>query len=150
MMVRLVAFTLCAHERLIFGKGLSDDTEPDLWQHDYDGSIELWVELGLPEDKLLRRASHRAKQGLVVCYGGTIVDKWWKDAQKTAQELTNLTVISLDPEMTEGLVQLCQRTMQIQCNIQDGQLWFSDHAHSVVVQPRILKMAKPALFELES
>ena len=60
MMLRLVAFALCAHERLQFGKGISEDSEPDLWQHDYSGDIALWIELGLPDDKLLRRAAHRA------------------------------------------------------------------------------------------
>lgn len=150
MMLRLVAFVLCAHERLVFGKGLSEDSEPDLWQHDYDGSIELWVELGLPEEKLLRRASHRAKQGMVLAYGGSVVDKWWKDAQKVCNELDNLTVVAIEPDETTALTQLCQRTMHLQCNIQDGQLWFSDDSHSVQIQPRVLKMSTPALFTLES
>ena len=56
MMLRLVAFALCADERLLFGKGISEDSEPDLWQHNLSGEIELWVELGLPDEKLLRRA----------------------------------------------------------------------------------------------
>lgn len=30
VMVRLIAFTLYANESLVFGKGLSDDDEPDL------------------------------------------------------------------------------------------------------------------------
>jgi len=131
MMLRLVAFTLCAHERLVFGKGISEDAEPDLWQHDYGGNIELWIELGLPEDKLLRRAAHRAQQGMVLAYGGTVVDKWWKDAQKT-------------------LANLCQRTMQLQCTIQEGQLWFADSNHSVVINPRLLQQSNPPLFQLES
>ena len=32
LMVRLIAFALYAHEALSFGKGLSEDDEPDLWQ----------------------------------------------------------------------------------------------------------------------
>ena len=61
-MLRLVAFALCADERLQFGKGISEDSEPDLWQHDYGGNIELWIELGLPEEKRLRRASHKSQR----------------------------------------------------------------------------------------
>ncbi len=150
MMLRLVAFVLCAHERLVFGKGLSEDSEPDLWQHNYDGTIELWVELGLPDEKLLRRAAHRAAMGMVLSYGGTVVDKWWKDAQKICQDLANLTVVAIDANESAALAQMCQRTMQLQCTIQDGQLWFSDGTDSVQIQPRVLKASTPALFTLES
>jgi len=38
MMVRLLAFALAADETLTFGKGLSTDEEPDLWQKDLTGS----------------------------------------------------------------------------------------------------------------
>ncbi len=149
MMLRLVAFTLCADERLVFGKGISEDSEPDLWQHNLSGEIELWVELGLPDEKLLRRASHRAKQGLVLAYGGTVVDKWWKDAQKNAQELSNLTVVAIKADESAALAKLCQRSMQLQCTIQEGQLWFADNQQSVVINPVVLKSAASPLFTLE-
>ena len=149
MMLRVVAFALCAHERLTFGKGISEDSEPDLWQHDYSGDVELWIELGLPEEKLLRRASHRAKQGMVLAYGGTVVDKWWKDHAKIANDLKNLTVVAIAADESQALAALCQRTMQLQCTIQEGQLWFADHGQSVVLNPRLLKTAEPALFNLE-
>lgn len=150
MMLRLVAFSLCAHERLVFGKGISEDAEPDLWQHDYDGSIDLWVELGLPDDKLLKRGAHRAKQALVLAYGGSVVDKWWKDAHKTGRELLNLTVVSIQPSDAAALATLCQRTMQLQCTIQDGQLLFSDGQQSVMVQPQCLQHSNPPLLQLEA
>ena len=44
MMVRILAFVLHAHEALSFGKGLSTDDEPDLWQKDLTGAIELWID----------------------------------------------------------------------------------------------------------
>ena len=44
-MIRLLAFALNAHERLEFGKGISDSNEPDLWRKDLagmsDGSMNL-------------------------------------------------------------------------------------------------------------
>ena len=49
LMVRLIAFTLYANEALTFGKGLSDDEEPDLWQKDLTGAIQLWIDVGLPD-----------------------------------------------------------------------------------------------------
>ena len=51
MMARLLAFALNADEALAFGKGLSSDDEPDLWQKDLTGAIQLWIEVGLPDEK---------------------------------------------------------------------------------------------------
>jgi uncharacterized protein YaeQ len=109
----------------------------------------LWVELGLPEDKLIRRASHRARQGMILAYGGTVVDKWWANQQKVAKELDNLTVVAIKTEESQALTKLCQRTMQLQCTIQEGQLWFADNEQSVVINPILLKVATNPLFTLE-
>eukprot|EP01030_Chromulinospumella_sphaerica_P032706 gene32706-33490_t len=46
MMVRLLAFAIHAHEHLTFTKGLFDTDEPDLWQKDLTGAIQLWIEVG--------------------------------------------------------------------------------------------------------
>jgi uncharacterized protein YaeQ len=150
LMLRLVAFALLADPQLQFGKGISDDSEPDLWQHSLSGEIDLWVELGLPEEKALRKASHKAKQALVLAYGGSVVDKWWQREQKAAQGLDNLVVIAIDAQSSAELANICQRTMQLQCTLQEGQLWFSDGQHSVVITPTLLKQANPAWFSLES
>ena len=56
MMVRLLAFVQHAHEALAFGRGLSADDEPDLWRRDLTGAVELWIEVGQPEEKRLRKA----------------------------------------------------------------------------------------------
>ena len=51
MMVRLLAFAQNAHEALSFANGLSTDDEPDLWQKDLTGAIELWIDVGLPDER---------------------------------------------------------------------------------------------------
>ena len=51
MMVRLLAFTLFADARLEFGRGLSTDDEPDLWQKDLTGAIELWISVGQLDER---------------------------------------------------------------------------------------------------
>ena len=60
LMIRLLAFALHADEFLSFTKGLSTDDEPDLWQKSLSGEIELWIELGLPSEKRLKKACGRA------------------------------------------------------------------------------------------
>src|SRR5471032_971236 len=60
MMVRVLAYALNAHERLGFGKGLSDVEDPDLSLKDLTGRVQLWIEVGLPDDKTVLKACGRA------------------------------------------------------------------------------------------
>jgi len=57
MMVRLIAFVLSADDALEFGRGLSTDDEPDLWRRSLTGEVVDWIEVGLPDERRLRRAS---------------------------------------------------------------------------------------------
>ena len=60
LMLRLLVFALHASETMAFTKGLSTDDEPDLWQKSLSDEIELWVELGLPSEKRLKKACGRS------------------------------------------------------------------------------------------
>ena len=140
MMVRLLAFILFANERLDFGRGLSSEDEPALWQKDYTGDIERWIEVGLPDERLVRKASGRAAEVVVFAYGGRTVDIWWGKEGAAISRLPNVTVIELVPEQTAALTQLVQRSMQFQCTLQDGQLWLTPHVGlaAVEIQPKFL------------
>jgi hypothetical protein len=65
MMARVLAFALFAAEDLSFGNGLSTNDEPDLWRRDLTGEVLLWVDVGQPDEKLIRKACHRARQVVV-------------------------------------------------------------------------------------
>src|SRR5258705_2764408 len=65
MMVRLLAFARHAHEALAFGRGLGTDDEPDLWRKDLTGAIDLWIDVGQPDEKRIRRAGGRAEAEFV-------------------------------------------------------------------------------------
>ena len=56
LMVRLLAFALHAHTDLRFGRGISAEDEPDLWQKDATGVIDLWIDVGLPDERSVRKA----------------------------------------------------------------------------------------------
>lgn len=145
MMVRLLAFALHAHEHLAFGKGLSADDEPALWQKDLTGAIELWIDVGLPDEKLIRKACGRATQVIVYAYGGRTADMWVAQNGSQFERLKNLTVISLHVESTRALAKLAQRTMNLQCTIQDGQVWLSDGNESVQVEREMLKLPQSSM-----
>lgn len=141
MMVRILAFALQAHERLEFGRGLSTDDEPDLWLRDLTGAVECWVDVGLPDPRRLRKAAGRSRAVVVYVYGGRGVDVWWRQNAGELGRLDNLAVYSLPYEATQALAGLAQRTMRLQCTIQDGAIWFGDESATVAVQPVVLQAA---------
>lgn len=136
VMVRLIGFAMYANDSLIFGKGLSDDEEPDLWQKDLTGAIELWMDVGLPTERDIRKAAGRSKQVIVVLYGGKIADMWWSQNIKVLLKINNLTVINLSD--TKELTSIAERSLNISCSIQDGQIMVGHDDGSFEITPVIL------------
>ena len=77
MMIRLLAFALHSQDALEFGRGLSAADEPDLWRRDLTGAIEQWIDVGLPDEREVRKACGRAREVYVLAYGGRAVELWW-------------------------------------------------------------------------
>ena len=138
MMVRLLAFAIHAHEHLTFTKGLFDVDEPDLWQKDLTGAIQLWVEVGQPDDKKLLKGAGRSEQVVAYSYSATS-HIWWKALANKVERAKNLTVINLPSEATEQLARMAQRTMQLQCTIQDSQIWLTDGTETVLIEREVFK-----------
>jgi uncharacterized protein YaeQ len=125
MMVRLLAFALHADENLNFTKGLCVDEEPDLWLKSLTGEIELWIDVGLPDERRVRKACNRAAQVCLYLYGGRAAGLWWQRNADKLQRFANLRVIELPEEQSKGLASLVQRSMALQCTVQDGEIWLS-------------------------
>jgi len=140
LMVRLLVFALHASESLSFGRGLSAEDEPDLWERDLTGSITTWIDVGLPDERRLRKACGRAGSVFVYAYGGRTVDWGWRQAEGELARTTNLTVSSLPLAATQALAGLAGRTMQLQCTIQEGQVWVGDGKTVVQIDPVVLKV----------
>ena len=136
MMLRLAAFVLFASDRLEFTKGLAADDEPDLWCKSYSDEIELWVDVGLPSDRRIRKACNRSKQVVVLCYGSEqAVNPWLNSihAERTRQQ--NLRILRVPEEHSQALNSLIERGMHLQANIQDGQLWLSNDNGAQLIEP---------------
>jgi uncharacterized protein YaeQ len=69
MMVRRLAFPLNADEALEFDDGISSPDEPDLLKKHLTGEIELGIDVGLPDDRDVRKACGRADRVMVYLYG---------------------------------------------------------------------------------
>ncbi|GAA3975612.1 YaeQ family protein [Allohahella marinimesophila] len=135
MMVRVLAFALNASEQLEFTRGLSSSDEPDLWQKSLSDEIELWIELGLPEESRLRKACSRSRQVVLYTYGARGVSLWWEKNKAKLARFKNLSCVNLDPESTEQLAGLAQRAMNFQVTIQDGEVTFSNEYGLVALTP---------------
>jgi len=138
MMVRLLAFALNADEALEFGRGISTDDEPDLVKKDLTGKIELWIEVGLPNERDVRKACGRADRVVVYLYGRGAGLWWGENAQALARH-DNLTVMEIPQDVSLALAKLAARTMTLNCSIQEGQFWLADASESVHGELGILK-----------
>ncbi len=135
MLARLLAFAMHAEESLTFTKGLSTDDEPDLWQRSLSGEIELWIDLGQPDEKRIRRACGRARQVVVFCYDHRSAQAWWQQIKTKLTRSSNLTVIALPAGVNGSMADMATRNMQLQFTIQDGHIWMADGNHALEIEP---------------
>jgi len=139
MMVRVLAFALHAGPQLSFGRGLSAEDEPDLWQRDLTGAIERWIDVGLPAESDVRKACGRARDVSVLAYGGRAVDLWWDGVRDKLERQARLDVQNVPQEASRALAQLAGRSMKLQATIQEGHVYVADGATSVAIELRRLK-----------
>ena len=132
LMVRLIAFVLNASEELVFTKGLSAEDEPDLWKKSLSGDIELWIDLGQPDEKRIKKACGRSEEVIIYTYQEGMATAWWKSIETSLTRFSNLKVVFLD---IEGEVEaLSKRAMNIQANICDAELSLIEGDESILVR----------------
>src|SRR5512132_4408674 len=139
MMVRLLAFALHADDALEFGRGISTEDEPDLWRRDLTGAIAEWIDVGLPDEREVRKACGRAAEVYVLAYGGRAVDLWWQSAREKLERQDRLAVIEIPIEASRALAQLAGRSMHLQVTIQEGHVFVANEVMSVPVEIGVLK-----------
>jgi uncharacterized protein YaeQ len=131
---------------LSFGRGLSTDDEPDLWQKDLTGSIEVWIDVGQPDDKRIRKACGRAGRVYIYCYGGHASKLWWDQISVKLERTRNLTVRSVPQSASKALTSLADRNMQLHCTIQDDQVWLANDRETVQVGIETIKFPPVAAY----
>jgi uncharacterized protein YaeQ len=134
MMVRLLVFALHASDSLTFGDKIGKTDEPDLWQHDLTGLIDLWIDVGQPDEKEVKKACGRAKQVFVYPYGGHSTAVWWNEVKAGFEKVRGLSVLALPPDAPAALAKLAERSMKLQCSIQDGQVWVTAGSETLHIE----------------
>ena len=142
LMMRLLAYALHvpANEHdgaLEAAKGLSDTSEPDLWQRDLTGQILHWIEVGQPNERRIAKAASRAGQVSILAYAAS-TPIWWRGLQAQVERLHRVQVWAVAAEASRELSRLAQRSMNLQVTVQDGHVWVGDATRSVELQPRRL------------
>ena len=130
LMMRLVAFALNAGDRLLLTKGIGAEDEPSLWEKNYGGEIELWIELGQIDEKRVRKACGRSSKVIVYTFNLKSAEAWWRQNSATFERFKNLSVIHLN---VQGLEALCERSMRLQCNISDLELSIHSEKGDVLI-----------------
>jgi uncharacterized protein YaeQ len=134
LMIRLVAFIVNADEDLEFCKGISQEDEPDLWKKSLGGEITLWIDLGQPDEKRIKKACGRAEKVIIYTYQEGMAASWWKQIQTSLTRFDNLQVIHLD--IDGDIEELAKRAMSLQANISDNELTLTDDEYSVVIREK--------------
>ncbi len=135
MMLRLLAWCLFADEELVFTKGLCDVEEPALWKKNLVDEIQTSIELGLPDEKRVRKASHRSKQVVILAYDNHAAPVWWEQNKAKITSYKNVSVIFINDEVCQQLETMIERTMQWQCTIESGQIWLSVGEKTIELNP---------------
>lgn len=136
LMARVVAFTLNASDDLVFCRGISQDDEPDLWEKDLDGSIKLWIDLGQPDEKRIKKACGTSNKVIIYTYQENMALPWFKKIENNLSRFKNLSIINLN--MDEDIEELTQRSMNLQCNISDTELSLISSDKDMLVTQNIL------------
>jgi len=142
MMIRLLAFALHAHEHLAFTKGLCEEDEPDLWQKSLSDEIEVWIDLGQPDEKRIRKACARANQVFIYTYNERSADKWFDSIQTKLTRFNHLSILSVPDVAVASMADMAKRSMQLQFMIQDGEVMLSDGESSITIALTALKQAQ--------
>ena len=120
LMVRILAFIFNANEDLAFCKGIAQDDEPDLWQKNLSGDIELWIDLGQPDEKRIKKACGRSDTVIIYTYQEGMANSWFTQNKKLLNRFKNLSIVYL--KIDGDIEELCERSMVLQANISDNEL----------------------------
>ena len=135
LMIRLIAFIFNANEDLVLCKGIAEDDEPDLWQKSLGGDIKLWIDLGQPDEKRIKKACGRSDKVIIYTFQEGAARAWFKQIENALRRFKNLEVVYLD--MDTEVENLATRAMKLQANISDGELSLIKDDSTVLIKKDI-------------
>ncbi len=144
MLIRLAVFALNADEQLQFTKGLSSADEPDLWQKSLTGDTEHWIDLGQPTEKRIRQSCSKADRVSIYTFQKGSVQTWYGGIKDDLERFRHLRVVHLAVRDEAAVAGLVDRSMQLSCLINEGEVLLSNADHNLVLDVTVLKDGAPA------
>lgn len=93
-MLRLLAWLKYADERLQFTRGLCADDEPEAWLRNDHLGIDLWIELGLPDERRIKKACTQAAEVALFTYNSRAAQIWWQQNQSKCAVCQSFRLVS--------------------------------------------------------
>lgn len=137
LMVRILAFIFNANEDIVFCKGIAQDDEPDLWQKNLSGDIELWIDLGQPDEKRIKKACGRSDKVIIYTYQEGMANSWFNQNKKLLNRFKNLSIVYL--KIDGDIEDICERSMTLQANISDNELNLIAGENSIFITEDVWK-----------
>ena len=146
LMLRILAFCCHAGEHLEFGRGLSTQGEPALWEMAPTGEIHHWIEVGCVDVKQVRRACGKSEMVTIMAYDDDRIVPWWTSNKGEFSKLDKLSVITVSNELLEKLAKYVNRNMRLSVTIQDNIIWLSDDSGSLQIEFQTLKHRNQSVY----
>ncbi len=138
MMLRLMAWILFAGDKTEFGRGLSTDGEPDVFETNDAGDIYRWIEVGCPDIKTLRRAAGKSEDVVVIAYDEARIEPWWQSRKGDLSKIDKLSVRWISDEDLEKIAAMAARNMKFAATLQDGVIWIADESRNIEIEIKTL------------
>ncbi|MBN0904049.1 YaeQ family protein, partial [Pseudomonas aeruginosa] len=91
-------------------------------------------ELGLPDERRIKKACSRAQAVALFAYNSRAAEIWWQQNQSKLAAYPKLTIWYLDDAQLALLSAFADRTMTLQATLQEGSIWLSDARNNLEIQ----------------
>ena len=124
LLTRLLAYCLEYTEGIAFSKGLSDPDEPAITVRDLTGTMQAWIEVGVPDANRLHKAAKAAPK--VSVYAHRDVDQLLSRlAGERIHRAGELRLHAVDRDLLAALVARLDRRMNFDLAVSERTLYIS-------------------------
>jgi uncharacterized protein YaeQ len=124
LMTRLLAYCLEYREGIAFSKGISDPDEPTIAVRDLTGTLQSWIDVGLPEAARLHKASKAARR--VVVYAHRDAAPWLARLEgERIHRAEALEIYEMDRDLLAGLVSRLERRLDLDLSVSERNIYVS-------------------------
>lgn len=124
LVARVLARALEHAEGMEFGRGVSTDDEPAIWQRDLRGDLLAWIEVGSPSVERVHKVMKRCPRVAVYT---------WRDPERLAAELAEaevhradaLELNGLDPAFLAAIAATLDRNNRWELTVTGGAIFLS-------------------------